>query len=126
MRHYEPHLSAGEVATIGVLAATTKQGRSIFNYVLGLLRAIPCLRPMIVEDTNDTILLSNRVQIEIAAASSIELPVVPSQRDVRQQSALALPLDDAAGFLDTDAGALGQAFGVAFNEMVARFGPFWH
>jgi phage terminase large subunit-like protein len=69
MRDYEPHLSAGEVATIGVLAATTKQGRSIFNYVLGLLRAIPCLRPMIVEDTNDTILLSNRVQIEIAAAS---------------------------------------------------------
>ncbi|WP_216856204.1 hypothetical protein [Acidisphaera sp. S103] len=69
LRDYEEHLSAGEVATVGVLASTTKQGRSIFNYVLGLLREIPSLAPMIVGESNDTILLSNRVQIEIAAAS---------------------------------------------------------
>jgi hypothetical protein len=69
LRDYEEHLAAGEVATIGVLASTQKQGRSIFNYVLGLLRAIPSLASMIEAETADTILLSNRVQIEIAAAS---------------------------------------------------------
>ncbi len=69
LRDYEPCLAPGEVATIGVLASTTKQGRSIFNYVLGLLKAIPSLSGMIVGDSADTILLSNRVQIEIAAAS---------------------------------------------------------
>ena len=69
LRDYEPHLAAGEVATIGVLASTQKQGRSIFNYVLGLLRAIPSLGAMIEAETADTILLTNRVQIEIAAAS---------------------------------------------------------
>ena len=69
LRDYGPYLSAGEVATIGVLAQTQKQGRSIFRFVLGLLKEIPSLTPMIVDDTADTILLSNRVQIEIAAAS---------------------------------------------------------
>lgn len=69
MRDYSPYLAAGEVATIGVLAQTTKQGRSIFRFVLGLLKEIPSLTPLIVEEAADTILLSNRVQIEIAAAS---------------------------------------------------------
>jgi hypothetical protein len=69
LRDYSPYLAAGEVATIGVLAQTTKQGRSIFRFVIGLLKEIPTLQPMIVEEAADTILLSNRVQIEIAAAS---------------------------------------------------------
>ncbi|WP_428487214.1 hypothetical protein [Rhodopila sp.] len=69
LRSYDEHLAAGEVATIGVLAQTQKQGRSIFRFVQGLLREIPSLRPMILDETQDTILLSNRVQIEIAAAS---------------------------------------------------------
>lgn len=69
LRDYTPYLSAGEVATVGVLASTRPQGRSIFRYIAGLLNEIPALHPMVVDETNDTILLSNRVQIEIAAAS---------------------------------------------------------
>ncbi len=69
LRDYDEHLSAGEVATIGVLASTTKQARSIFNYTLGLLRDTPPLRGMVQDETQDTILLRNRVQIEIASAS---------------------------------------------------------
>jgi hypothetical protein len=69
LRDYGPYLSAGELATIGVLAVSTKQARSIFNYVLGLLKAVPSLKPLIVDANADTILLSNSVQIEIAAAS---------------------------------------------------------
>lgn len=69
LRSYDEYLAPGEVATVGVLAQTQKQGRSIFRYVQGLLKAVPSLHPMIVEESQDTILLNNRVQIEIAAAS---------------------------------------------------------
>ena len=69
LREYDEHLSSGEIATIGVLASTTKQARSIFNYTLGLLRDTPALRGMVQDEAQDTILLRNRVQIEIASAS---------------------------------------------------------
>jgi hypothetical protein len=41
MRDYGPFLAPGEVATIGVLAQTKSQGRTIFRYALGLLQAVP-------------------------------------------------------------------------------------
>ena len=64
-----PHLAAGEVATIGVLAVDKGQARAIFRFVLGLLRAVPMLEPLIVRRDSETIELSNRVHIEIATAS---------------------------------------------------------
>ena len=68
-RDYEPYLAAGEMATIGVLAVDKCQARAIFRFVLGLLKAVPMLEPMIVRQDNETIELSNRVHIEIGAAS---------------------------------------------------------
>ena len=68
-RDYAPHLAPGEVATIGVLAANRPQARSIFRYVTGLLKAVPMLAPMIADDSNESIELTNRVVIEIATAS---------------------------------------------------------
>ena len=58
----------GEVATIGVLAVDKGQARAIFRFVLGLLKAVPMLEPLIVRRDTETIELSNRVQIEIATA----------------------------------------------------------
>ena len=68
-RDYGPHLAAGEVATIGVLAVDKGQARAIFRFVLGLLKAVPMLEPLIVRRDSETIELSNRVHIEIATAS---------------------------------------------------------
>ena len=68
-RDYGPHLAAGEVATIGVLAVDKGQARAIFGFVLGLLKAVPMLEPLIVRRDSETIELSNRVHIEIATAS---------------------------------------------------------
>ena len=68
-RAYEPYLAPGEVATIGVLAVDKGQARAIFRFVLGLLKAVPMLEPLIVRRDNETIELSNRVHIEIATAS---------------------------------------------------------
>ena len=68
-RSYEQFLAPGEVATVGVLAVDKSQARAIFRFVLGLLRAVPMLEPMIVRRDAETIELSNRVHIEIGTAS---------------------------------------------------------
>jgi phage terminase large subunit-like protein len=68
-RDYRPHLAPGEVATIAILAANRAQARSIFRFVIGLLKAVPLIQPMIVDDNTEQITLSNRVVIEIATAS---------------------------------------------------------
>lgn len=68
-RDYAPHLAPGEVATIGVLAANRDQARSIFRFISGLLKATPLLAGMVTDENTETIVLSNRVHIEIATAS---------------------------------------------------------
>ena len=68
-RSYEPFLAAGEVATIGILAVDKGQARAIFRFVLGFLKAVPMLEPLIVRRDTETIELTNRVVIEIATAS---------------------------------------------------------
>ena len=68
-RDYGPYLAAGEVATIGVLAVDKGQARAIFRFVLGLLKAVPMLEPLIARRDSETIELSNRVHIEIGTAS---------------------------------------------------------
>lgn len=66
---YAPHLAAGELATIAIIAADRKQARSIFRYVKGFLGAVPALAGMIQDETAEIITLNNRVVIEIATAS---------------------------------------------------------
>jgi hypothetical protein len=68
-RDYSPHLAPGEMATIAILAANRSQARSIFRFVLGLLKATPILAPLIADETAESIELANRVQIEISTAS---------------------------------------------------------
>src|ERR1700730_6116846 len=51
------------------VAANRAQARSIFRFVIGLLKAVPLIQPMIIDDNTEQITLSNRVIIEIATAS---------------------------------------------------------
>jgi hypothetical protein len=68
-RDYSPCLAPGEVATIAVIAANRWQARSIFRFVSGLLKAVPLMRPKIIYETTESIVLDNRVVIEITTAS---------------------------------------------------------
>jgi hypothetical protein len=68
-RNYDEYLAPGEMATIAVIATDRKQARTIFRYVIGLLKAVPSLAGAIQDETADTITLGNRVVIEIATAS---------------------------------------------------------
>jgi hypothetical protein len=68
-KDYRPHLASGEKATIAVLAAKRDQARSIFGFINGLLSETPLLAAMVVDATEERIVLNNRVVIEIATAS---------------------------------------------------------
>jgi hypothetical protein len=68
-RDYSPYLAPGEVATIAIIAADRRQARTIFRYILGLLEEVSMLKQKVVDETNETITLNNRVVIEIATAS---------------------------------------------------------
>ena len=51
------------------MAVNKSQARSIFRYVIGLLKAVPLIEPMVIDDNSETITLENRVIIEISTAS---------------------------------------------------------
>jgi phage terminase large subunit-like protein len=66
---YRQYLAPGERRTIVIIAADRKQARTIFRYVRGLLNGTPMLKRMIERETADAFDLSNRISIEIQAAS---------------------------------------------------------
>jgi phage terminase large subunit-like protein len=90
-RDYAQFLAPGEVATVAVLAANRAQARTIFRYVLGLLRGVPMLSSMIVGETEEAIELSNGVVIEIGTASF---------RTIRGYSFAAILCDESAFWRD--------------------------
>ena len=67
-RDYGPHLAAASGDDRGA-GGRQGAGGAIFRFVLGLLKAVPMLKPLIVRRDSETIELSNRVHVEIATAS---------------------------------------------------------
>ncbi len=59
----------GERPTVLVIAADRTQAGIAFDYIVGMLESAPSLAAMIVRKTADTIDLSNRVRIQVAACS---------------------------------------------------------
>ena len=62
-------LGPGERGTVMVIAADRKQARVCLRYIKGLLTSAPMLRQLIESETRERIDLSNRVTIEVHAAS---------------------------------------------------------
>jgi hypothetical protein len=68
-RDWSPYLAQGERATIAIIAADRKQARVIFRYILGLIRGVKILAPLIERETLEGVDLSNGVTIEVSTAS---------------------------------------------------------
>ena len=68
-RDYRGVLAPGEAATLAVIAADRRQARTVMRYITGFLDAIPMLKALVVNQTRETIELSNRVVIEVHTAS---------------------------------------------------------
>lgn len=86
-RDYRNHLAPGERGTVMILAADRKQARVIMRYVKGLLEGVPMLRRMIIAQREESIELSNRIDIEIHTGSF---------RAVRGYTVVAALLDEVA------------------------------
>jgi len=68
-KDYRQYLAPGETATIMILAADRKQSRTLMRYINGFIENIPMLSALVVNQTQESIELSNRVCIEIHTAS---------------------------------------------------------
>lgn len=85
----------GEFVYIGVFGPDRKQAGVTFRYVVGLLRSVPALAALIVNESKDSIELSNGIVIEVITASI----AAPRGR------AYALVIVEEAAFLPTDSSA---------------------
>src|ERR1051326_3895908 len=83
---FRRYLAPGEVGTIAVIAADRKQARTVLRYIKGFL-AVPLLRRLVVNTTQDSIELSNGVVIS---------PHTASFRSVRGYTLLAVICDELA------------------------------
>ena len=110
-RDYKPFLAPGECATIVVMAANKAQARSIFRFVIGLLKAVPLIQPLITDDNTEQIALSNRVIIEIATASF---------RTTRGYSYAAVLADEVAFWRQR------KAVPTRMSRLCAPSGLAWH
>jgi hypothetical protein len=69
LRDYRAVLAPGERATVMIVAQDRRQARVALRYVVGMLKAIPMFRAMIVRETTEGVELNNGVVIEVHTAS---------------------------------------------------------
>jgi phage terminase large subunit-like protein len=86
-RRWDEHLAPGERGTILVLASDRRQSRLIFRYARAFLEEVPLLADLVEKVTAEEIELSNRVTLEISAASF---------RSVRGYTVIAALCDETA------------------------------
>jgi hypothetical protein len=106
-RDWRPYLSPGEVGTIKVIATDRKQARVIHRYCRALLTQVPAFASLINRETDDELILNNRITIEIQTASF---------RSVRGFTCVAV-LADEIGFWRSDESANPDA------EIIAAIRP---
>ena len=68
-RSWEKNLSAGEVATIMIVATDRAQAKTILRYVIGLLHGVPALRDRIANERAGGVDLEGRVNIEVTTCN---------------------------------------------------------
>ena len=90
-RDYRAVLAPGEPGTLMVIAADRRQARVVFRYIEALLDGVPMLASLVGHRTRESIMLTNRVTIEVHTAS---LPGHPGlhadRRRLRRACLLAL------------------------------------
>jgi hypothetical protein len=90
---YSERLASGERGTVCIIAADRRQARGILRYVVGMLRSIPLLAPLIESEIQVSVTLTNGIVIEIHTASF---------RVTRGYSLVAALCDEVAFWRDED------------------------
>ena len=89
-------LSAGETATVLIIAPDQRQAKITLDYIAGYLDASPVLRQVVQRQTADAIELDDRVVIEVRASSF---------RRLRGLTCVAIICDEAAYWMADDGSA---------------------
>lgn len=131
-RDYAGVLAPGEVGTLAVIAADRRQARTVMRYITGFLDAIPMLKALVVNQTRESIELSNRVVIEVHTANF---------RSTRGYTLIGVVCDEIAFWRNDDGSAnpdteilnglrpgmatVPEALLVAISSPYARRGALW-
>jgi hypothetical protein len=94
-RDWRPYLGPGERGTVMIVASDRRQARVIMRYVVGLLRSVPMLAPLVESEARERVDLRNKITIEVHTASF---------RSTRGYAIVAGLLDELA-FWPTDDGS---------------------
>ena len=89
-------LSAGETATVLIIAPDQRQAKITLDYISGYLDASPVLRQVVKRQTTDSLELDDRVVIEVRASSF---------RRLRGLTCAAIICDEAAYWMADDGSA---------------------
>jgi len=92
-RNWRPYLAPGELGTVKVLATDRRQARVIHRYCRALLTEVPVLASLVERDTDDEIVLTSGVVIEVQTATF---------RAVRGYTIVAALLDEIAFWRNED------------------------
>ena len=68
-RDYSTFLAPGEQPVVAIIAANRRQAAVLLRYVSGLLKAVPLLAPLLVDELAESVRLANGVVIEIHTAT---------------------------------------------------------
>lgn len=66
---YSNRLAPGELGVVSIVAADRIQSRGIFRYIMGMLREVAMLAPLIESETQESVTLSNGIIITVATNS---------------------------------------------------------
>jgi hypothetical protein len=84
---WTPYLSPGEVGTVKIIATDRRQARVIYRYCRAFLLHVPALAHLVEKDSDDEIVLTNGIVIEIQTANF---------RSVRGYTVIAALCDEIA------------------------------
>lgn len=90
---HSKHLRPGERATVLCIANTREQGAIVFRMIAALMNESAILRPLIVRETADSLVLSNGAEIVVSS---------PNYRSVRGRTVVAAILDECAFYADEE------------------------
>lgn len=91
MGDYSAHLRPGERASIMCLASDRGQSKIVHRYIMGNFNTVPLLTPLIERSTEETVELSNRVEVIVSTNS---------YRAVRGRSIVCAIFDECAFWRD--------------------------
>jgi hypothetical protein len=91
--NFQKHLRRGERASIVCLAVDRQQSAVAFGYIRGMFETVPLLRGMLVSARDDTIMLTNGVEIIVATNSF---------RGIRGRTIACAIFDEVAFWRDAD------------------------